>query len=76
MTKTPETPSSSSNQSVDDPKPVLRYPLWSAVGPIPDDHFENEPLPPNGKRGRAGLSDEDRKKFDAETERLKQFQKR
>jgi hypothetical protein len=44
----------------------------SKLGPIPDDHFENEPAPPEVKYP-GKWSDEFQAAFDAETERLKQM---
>jgi hypothetical protein len=44
----------------------------SKLGPIPNDHFENEPAPP-GVKYPGKWSDEFQAAFDAETERLKEL---
>lgn len=67
MTQTKETRSSAKNPGGGD------KPYESRLGPISPDHFENEPGPPTGLKG---LDAEQRTKFDAETERLKQFRKK
>jgi hypothetical protein len=43
----------------------------SKLGPIPDDHFENEPAPP-GVKYPGKWSDEFEAELDAELERLKE----
>ena len=76
MTKTPARQSSSRKaETGSGKKPWLGSHLdgvgyVSGGGPIPDEHFEDD----HGSRPMP-LDSEGRRKFDAETERLKQFKK-
>ena len=65
MTQTKETPSSLKNPGGGD------KPYTSKHGPIPPDHFENEVSVRKVPLDAEGLA-----KFDAETERLKQYRKK
>jgi hypothetical protein len=65
MTTTEQNQNSSANTS-EEKDPNAFYDKNGKL--IPADHFENEPSP-----NAIQMSDEDLDKFDAETERLKQF---
>lgn len=62
MTKEPAVPQGSSKKA----KSGSDAGYSSKLGPIPDDHFENEPTP----TGLKGISKEDLAAFDAKTKEL------